>query len=244
MNIIFPCAGIGSRFSVIGYTDPKPFIKIKNKCILEYSLSSINIPGKYFIVTAFLENKYLDEANLLYEKYKLDATTINLNRRTSGAPETCLAAEKFINPDEPLMIVNHDHFTPWNSKKFINFVENNNYDGVVTIYDHPEVVIGNPSIYSHIKTDSEGIAVELAEKIAISEHTLNGIFYWKRAGLFFESAKKLIDSPLQTNGEKYVSQTYNFLIKDGYRVTYYKMEKNEYVPIGTPEEVAANIDKL
>ena len=36
MNILFPIAGLGTRFKKSGYIDPKPFINFRGKPLLEF----------------------------------------------------------------------------------------------------------------------------------------------------------------------------------------------------------------
>jgi 3,4-dihydroxy-2-butanone 4-phosphate synthase len=98
--------------------------------------------------------------------------------------------------------------------------------------------------------DENGYGVRFAEKIAISPWALNGIYYWKNANLFVESAKKLMDDDSDsgwTSGklscvkEKYVSLTYNYLIKDGYKIKNYHMENDDFVSLGSPNEIILNL---
>ena len=63
MNILFPIAGLGTRFKSDGYLDPKPFIDFKGKSIIEWSLSSINLPGKYYTIVNGLEKKIYRSIN-------------------------------------------------------------------------------------------------------------------------------------------------------------------------------------
>ena len=47
MNIVIPLAGRGSRFlkENIGY--PKPLYKVLGKSVLEWSISTLNLPSKH-----------------------------------------------------------------------------------------------------------------------------------------------------------------------------------------------------
>ena len=50
MNILFPIAGLGTRFKKNGYIDPKPFVKFKGKPLIEWSLSSLKLDGTYYVI--------------------------------------------------------------------------------------------------------------------------------------------------------------------------------------------------
>ena len=251
MNILFPIAGLGTRFKSDGYLDPKPFIDFKGKSIIEWSLSSINLPGKYYIIVNGLEKKYTDQLVEIADKYYLDLQIID-GHSTRGQAETCLLALETgkIDLNEQLVITNCDQYTPWNPNKFLKFLKENDCDGLVSTYSHADVVVGKEGRYSYIELDETGYGARFAEKIAISPWALNGIYYWKNANLFVESAKKLMHDDSDagwTSGklscvkEKYVSLTYNYLIKDGYKIKNYHMENDDFVSLGSPNEIILNL---
>ena len=252
MNILFPIAGLGTRFKSDGYLDPKPFIDFKGKSIIEWSLSSINLPGKYYIIVNGLEKKYTDQLIEIADKYYLDLQIIDIGHSTRGQAETCLLALETgkIDLNEQLVITNCDQYTPWNPNKFLKFLKENDCDGLVSTYSHADVVVGKEGRYSYIELDETGYGARFAEKIAISPWALNGIYYWKNANLFVESAKKLMHDDSDagwTSGklscvkEKYVSLTYNYLIKDGYKIKNYHMENDDFVSLGSPNEIILNL---
>lgn len=252
MNILFPIAGLGTRFKSDGYLDPKPFIDFKGKSIIEWSLSSINLPGKYYIIVNGLEKKYTDQLVEIADKYYLDLQIIDIGHSTRGQAETCLLALETgkIDLNEQLVITNCDQYTPWNPNKFLKFLKENDCDGLVSTYSHADVVVGKEGRYSYIELDETGYGARFAEKIAISPWALNGIYYWKNANLFVESAKKLMHDDSDagwTSGklscvkEKYVSLTYNYLIKDGYKIKNYHMENDDFVSLGSPNEIILNL---
>lgn len=252
MNILFPIAGLGTRFKKNGNVDPKPFVKFKNKPLIEWALSSLKLTGKYYVIVNGLEDVYLDTLYMIRNKYFLDLEILDIKESTRGQAETCLIAiEKFnINQDESLLITNCDQYTPWNHNRFLNFIRNNDPDGVVSTYNHPKIEIGKESPYSHVLLGQNGCAIKFSEKIAISPLALNGIFYWKTGNLFVESASKMIADDSDDGWgsgsfshvrEKYVAPTYNYLIAEGKKIINYHMGDNEYISLGSPEEIILNI---
>ena len=177
---------------------------------------------------------------------------IDIGHSTRGQAETCLLALETgkIDLNEQLVITNCDQYTPWNPNKFLKFLKENDCDGLVSTYSHADVVVGKEGRYSYIELDETGYGARFAEKIAISPWALNGIYYWKNANLFVESAKKLMHDDSDagwTSGklscvkEKYVSLTYNYLIKDGYKIKNYHMENDDFVSLGSPNEIILNL---
>jgi 3,4-dihydroxy-2-butanone 4-phosphate synthase len=251
MNILFPIAGLGSRFKESSDL-PKPFVNVKGKSLIEWSLSSLQLIGNYYVIVNGLEQQFIDIIHKIKEKYHLNLQIINIKQSTRGQAETCLLGiEKGnIDQNEPLIITNCDQYTPWNINRFHKFLTETDCDGVVSTYDHGKITIGEPSPYSHIEIDENGYAKRLEEKLAISPLALNGIFYWRMGKLFVDSAKKLMeDNQKWTSGklsgekEKYVSLTYNYLIQDGFKITNYHMEPNEFVSFGSPTEILIHIKR-
>lgn len=244
MLILWPIAGKGNRFLEAGYTELKPFIKIKNHPMIEFAISSIGLSGKHCIIANKLNSVQINTLKNIQRKYKLELEIVELGKTTAGQAETCyLALENIkVNKDEQLIISNCDQFTPWNPRNFMNLTKNNEISGIVTTYQHRDFIIGTKSPYSHVKVDDNNFAIQLQEKIAISHYSLNGIYYWKKIKLFQESAKKYINTV--TKGEKFVSYTYNYLIKDGYKIKIFEMKKNEFYSLGTPEDLDLNKSKL
>ena len=222
--------------------------------MIEWSLSSLKIAGKYFVIANGLEKEYIDIINNIKEKYYLNLEIVDIGKSTLGQAETCLLGIKKanINTSEPLIITNCDQYTPWNSNKFLSFIRNNDPDGVVSTYDHPNIEVGSDSPYSHIELDENGYATRLAEKIAISPLALNGIFYWKEGKSFIQSAEQLMSDDTDAGWstgkmscvkEKYVSLTYNYLISEGKKIMNYHMEGDEFVSLGSPNDIMLHIKR-
>ena len=134
MNILFPIAGLGTRFKNNGYIDPKPFVKFKGKPLIEWALSSLKLTGKYFVIVNGLEEEYINILNSIKKKYYLNLEIVDIGKSTLGQAETCLLGIQKANIDtsEPLIITNCDQYTPWNSNKFLSFIRDNDPDGVVS----------------------------------------------------------------------------------------------------------------
>lgn len=243
MNIVIPIAGFGTRFAKEGFETLKPFIRVKGVPLLEYAISSLKLKGTFQIITRPLEKHYMDEIHEIFERQKVYGHVLTIYNPTRGAAETCLFAERIVENNKPLVITNCDQFSPWNPLPFEKIMEREDIDAAVTTFDHGDIVVGKDSPYSFVELDENGFATRFAEKLAISEHALNGIHYWKRAQDFFDSARELLadESNLQ---EKYVSLTFNYLLKKGKKVVTHRMQPGEFYALGTPAEVKKNLSHL
>ena len=232
MNIVIPMAGLGTRFSNEGFKLPKPLIETNSKTLIEHSISTLGVGGKYIFITRKYDNP---EHNILLTKrlkeIQPNSIEIQLDKPTRGATETALAAKEYIDNNEPLIITNCDQITDWESKKFNEFISNPNIDGVVVTYPST-----NPkNSFAIVENDK---VVKLIEKQPVSDIALIGVHYWKEGRMFTKTAEKLLeDFESKGRSECYISETYNYLIHTGANIKNYHITANEYIPLGTPYDL-------
>jgi len=244
MNILIPMVGLGTRFKK-KYKKPKPLIDFLGSKIFEHSVNTLGIDGNFiFIVLKYEDEKYNSQLIKKINQIKPNSTIIVSEYPTEGATSSCLLASDYIDNEEPLIIANCDHFLNWDSKSFLNYVTNNGVDGCVTIYEHKNIMLNEKSPYSFAKINDDGVIIEMKEKFAISNLSLNGIHYWKKGSDFVRSGKKMIRNGIKTNNEFYISETYNYLITEGKKMTTFKMNKDEFFSLGTPEDLNNNKNKI
>jgi NDP-sugar pyrophosphorylase family protein len=245
MNILFPIAGAGSRFQSHGFNIPKPLVLVNGKTLLEHSITTLNLPGRYIFVRINYSNiKFNQQIDAIIKRIHPNAEIIILNHPTKGAAETCLKAESIIDIDKPLVVTNGDQWLNWRPQHFLDFVNSTGVDGCVSLYDHEDIEIGKPSKYAFVSLDQDGYATNFCEKFAISNNALNGIHYWRSGKDFIYSIKKMIANNIKVNNEFYISPSYNYLIKDGKLINTYPMKLTEYRSLGSPEEIEKNLDWL
>jgi dTDP-glucose pyrophosphorylase len=239
INIVIPMAGLGSRFSNNGISVPKPLIKINGKTLIEHSVESLGIKGKYIFVTRKYENKeYNDELSSLLTKLHPDCIEIQIDSITSGASETVLYAKDLIDNDDELIISNCDQLLYWDADSFIQTARSLSSDGSVLLFKSKD------SKNSFAEIDNDQI-IKIVEKKAISDNALVGVHYWKHGKDFVQSSLKLLEQ-FRSNGlpECYISESYNFLIEQNKKISPYFISKNSYIPLGTPEDISIFIGKI
>ena len=144
MVIVIPLGGIGKRFADLGYTDPKPLIKVLGKEIIFWVLDNLKLSknDKVYIVY----NKILDDHNFtnFFGKYPY-VNFLKLDFNTRGPVETIYQLTKILDKSEEnngLMIVDGDTFYKKNILKSVNKKKN-------TIFYH-KTNIEEP-IFSYLK---------------------------------------------------------------------------------------------
>jgi len=232
MNIIIPMAGRGTRTQDLSNL-PKPLIEINGKTIIEWAVKTLNIPGQYIFITRKYENEEWNEKLNNILSYLVKSPVIfQIDYVTEGPACSALIAKNIINNDTPLLITNSDQILLWDSSKFLSKINEEDFDGLVTTWDKISTT------ESFIELNEEGYGIRLKEKEIISNHPLNGIHFWKKGKYFVESAEEMIhQNRRSSNGEFYISESYNVLIENGYKIKTYSMGKGEHIPIGITSDI-------
>lgn len=236
LHIIMPMAGEGSRFLKEGWTTPKPLIELNGQPLFKHAISSVfdkEIPMKYsFIVRQEHIDKYQIDKGI--KSFLPEANLFSVVKTTRGAVETCLVAESVIAADDAVIIMDCD--LEFRSMQFIEIIKkilNQSMEeatgGALVSFE------SNEPRYSYAALGEDGFVTRTAEKEVISNHALCGAYFFSSGKRFIQIAHQLMDEPVFSKPEYYVSLLFNYLLKDGEKVWLAPME--EYYSYGTPEEL-------
>lgn len=233
MNIVIPMAGLGSRFLSAGYSHPKPLITVEQVTLIERSVKSFDVDGRFIFVTRDFDDSSLNrELTSLLRELRPESLEVKVDGVTRGAAETVLASREFITNDEELVIYNCDQQIDWSPLDFLEFVRSHSCDGALLLHESRDP----KNSFAEI---SSGIVCRTVEKAVVSNHALVGFHYWKRGKDFVRSAEALIEAfTLDGRPECYISETFNYLIGDGLKILPYHLAPHAYKPLGTPEDLA------
>ncbi len=239
--IVFPMAGLSSRFRNSGYEQPKYMLEAQGLTIFDHS-----IIGFYRL---FAQENFLFIYRNIYQteefiKSRIHALGLRLDRAklveleapTSGQAETVALGLQSIkaNPDENLTIFNIDTFRP-NFKWPVAF-DRNKVDGYLEVFE------GEGEQWSFVLPDAaqkvSQRVVRVTEKKRISNLCSTGLYFFKRVEFFLKAYRKneLRDITELQGGERYVAPLYNNLIKDGMDIRYDLIDRRHVIFCGTPEE--------
>lgn len=230
MNIVIPMAGNGMRFYEAGIKTPKPLIKVLGKTLLEHSIESLGIEGRFFFIVKQYEDTSINEKieSIIYSLIP-DAMIIVSSDKQMGASHSAMYAKEYINNDSPLIITNCDQRLIWNANKYLEFLKED-MDGSVVLFTSYD----SRNSYAVIE---KNIITNIVEKKPVSTDALIGLHYWKNGCDFVDSAEKLI-ADLSGEKEAYISETYNYLIKKGKKILPYHINNNEFISLGTPQSIS------
>jgi dTDP-glucose pyrophosphorylase len=243
MQIVIPMAGAGKRFTNAGYKDPKPFIPIKEKPMIQWVIENLYFPMYdvtfNFIVQQDHREKYDFDSKIYsiikncYDTETADRTNIiGINYITEGAACTVLKARGIINTAQSLLIANSDQFIDWHIPLFIQGINRTDADGCIPVFHatHPK--------WSFAELDEIGNVVRVREKEPISTYATVGIYWFKCGEDFVWAADEMINKNLRVNNEFYVCPTYNeLIIPRNKKILTFPIPTFAMHGLGTPEDL-------
>lgn len=235
-------AGRGSRYATEGIQTPKPLVEVAGKPMLFWAIDGLlglkfseiilivleahearyGISG---LVNKYLESRYLGNMDLGKVSIKL----VTIQDVTEGQLCTVLAAKSLIDNDEDVLIAASDTFIRGNLKKDIAY-KPSNCAGIISVINLP----GDQ--WSFARTDGEFRVVEVAEKIRISDHASNGLYYFSKGADLVAFGESMIQNNERIRGEFYVIPVYQKMIDAGKLVII--SHADEMWDMGTPEAKA------
>ena len=235
LHIIMPMAGEGSRFLKEGWTTPKPLIVLHGMPLFMRAIGSVFIEGVSMKYSFIVRQEHIDRFHIDEQIRAIipEANIFSVTKTTRGAVETCLMAESAIDEEDAVMVMDCD--LEFRSKVFMK--------GITEILRQPSAEANGGMLisfesteprYSYAEVDDNMVVKRTAEKEVISSHALCGAYFFSSAKGFLKAAHRLMNEPVFTKPEYYVSLLYNYLLADGEKVMLATME--EYYSYGTPEE--------
>ncbi|XAK34613.1 glycosyltransferase family 2 protein [Campylobacter coli] len=232
MIIIFPMAGLSSRFLNAGYELPKYMLKIRYESVFYNAVLGFK---HYFKDCNFLfiyRNIYDTERFVINECEKLGIKNkffVKLNNETQGQAHTVmLGLEKArINDNESILIFNIDTFRYNYRLPNFNFHQ---LDGYL------EVFRAKGEQWSFILPGENNNVLQTTEKERVSEFCSSGLYYFGKCGDFRESFNFSYQNNLFVKNELYIAPLYNYLIQNNKIIKYYEISLDDIIFCGTPNE--------
>lgn len=235
LKLIMPMAGMGSRFEDAGYTTSKPMIDVNGIPMFVHAERCI---GLGFDERIFIVRKEQQLKESILEWYP-DAIVHELDGLTEGTACTILSVQEYISPYDSVFVSNCDQHTEWEDIETVrSAVFDKTVDGLISVFACPEK---DPK-WSYAEIDgalnfNTASITRVAEKDPISQWATTGWYYWRRWGVFKESAEAMIAADDRVNNEFYTCPVFNYSIKTNKRII--PMAVSNMIGLGTPEELEA-----
>lgn len=244
-RILIPMAGAGQRFADAGYTVHKPAIMTVDRktghekpmvVCATADLPGVAADGSNVIYVDRTFHKADGVEDIIHEYYPR-ASFITVDHLTEGQACTCMLAEPYLDPEEPLLIAGCDNGMDIDRKAFEALTKE--CDCIVFTYRHNEAVLASPNAYGWMIADEDGNITGTSIKKAISDTPMEdpavvATFWFRKAKVFLEATKKMIAENDRVNQEFYVDQTVKHVLDLGYQAKIFDIDR--YVGWGTPAD--------
>jgi len=241
VNLI-PMAGSGKRFEEKGYKVPKPLIDISGKPMIIQAISLMPKADKWiFICKNELVNKYHVDKTLRETLGDTKIEIVPIDYNTQGQICTCLLAEKFIKPEEPLFIGACDYGAIWDKKEYQKLLNEEDSDVICWSFTKHKGLVEKPNAWGWLKVSNDkkimtGVSVKKPVSINMfNDFAIVGSFYFKKGKIFLETAKEIIKNNERVNNEFYVDSCMGKAVELGYKVKNFVVD--EFICWGSPEDV-------
>lgn len=234
--IIIPMAGLSSRFTRAGYTQPKFMLPLHGHPVFDYSLDGFRacFDSEHFVfvtrplpgVGDFLKDRITALGIRSFE-------IIELEEMTRGQAETVLLGARAAGASDrtPITIFNIDTFLRGEYVPYSNQFPD--AAGVLQVFE------GAGDNWSFVEPDESGSTRvrRTTEKVPISNLCCTGLYHFAE----FAAYEAAYDAELATpqSSELYVAPMYNHLIASGQRVDYDLIPRSDVVFCGVPQEYEA-----
>lgn len=232
MTIIITMAGLGTRFRNAGYTIPKYQIEVHGKTLFAWSMLSLRgFSCRNYVFVVRKEDDSKEFIKKECQRFDIKATIIEIDHMTSGQAETAMLASAHWKESEPLLIYNIDTYIEEGAMADCDIKG----DGFIPCFR------GIGDHWSFVRLDEGGKALEVREKVRVSEFCTVGAYYFATGMLYQRLYKEFYlensDRELEA-GERYIAPLYNYLIQKYDGEVYISDIPTENVHVlGTPEEV-------
>ena len=236
VTAIIPMAGEGSRFRAAGYTTPKPLISVSGRPMVVQAVRTLPCAGEWLFICRQELARVVHGA---IAELSITARVLAVDQPTEGQACTCLQAEGFVPRTRPILIAACDTGLLYDHRVLDSLLASGKADVVVFTFRHYAPAARRPQLYGWVNTDGRRV-LGVSTKTPISatplrDQAIVGAFYFKRAGDFYDAARRLIGKDRRINGEFYVDECINEAIAMGLTVHIFEVDK--YLCWGTPDEL-------
>ena len=239
-TLILPMAGAGSRFFNIGYSIPKPLLDIEGLPMVIQAVNCLpQTSNKIFIC----QNEHLKTYNIkntIIKEYD-NANIIGIDYITDGQACTCELAFKnnlINNMDNPVLISACDNGVYYDINKYNDLLNDKNVDIIIWSFSNNQTSKLYPHMYAWLDVDDNNYIKRVSIKRPFSDcenkYAIIGTMLFKKAKYFIEGLNKIYDVNYRTNGEFYVDNMIEPLIKMGYKCKIFNVDN--YLCWGTPND--------
>ena len=238
INLI-PMSGKGKRFKTYGYRAPKPLIQINKSPMLKLATDTFPRSKKWCFVINTNDNRN-NRIKKLINSIDYNSKIVGVKKTTEGPASSCYLSKDYVNNEENLFISSCDYLTIFNENKWKNLIKDKNIDGVIWTSKLDDKLVKSYSAFGYCVVDSQNRVKKIVEKRVISkepkkDHMMIGSFWFRKASFFFKNYEEAKIKKNKINGEYYVGNNINLLIKKKFKFVIFPII--QWISLGDPFEL-------
>ena len=236
VQLVIPMAGLGSRFSSMGYSIPKPLLPLMGRAMIEVVVENLMV-GQTSSVTLVASEDHRADLENIRQGIEIIASNISgaslrvqyLKRLSQGPADSVRQCLNSLDQGAPMIIANSDQYVVGGIHElYSHLLSNAQESGLLVLED------SDPK-WSFAKLDENDLVLEVKEKVPISAFATAGIYGFSSPRAFSEALALMDAAKDRTNGELYVGPTYNYL--DGKtRAFHLGPNQERFFGLGTPDD--------
>jgi dTDP-glucose pyrophosphorylase len=197
INIVVPIMGDNTRFLRSSYGMERALI-VFGKPILSWVVCNLQIDANYiFIIREHLCR--LHKIDKILESMYPDCTIIKSESKTEGNVCSIIMAEKYINNDNPLIVINDNQWLQWNVEEYITdfLLGTKSYLQLITFR-----CCGDNSFH-YIKTEDsdDKNVLSIMLNTPVNEYALTEVYFWRHGKDFVKYAHRMNSQNKRIFGE-------------------------------------------
>lgn len=189
----------------------------------------------------FMNKKYLENLSKINKNYKL----FKLNKPTKGQLDTCfqcINSKDFLKEfkNHHIFISSCDYSSIFDHKKWNNFLNEKKFDICIWTTQLKSLKVKNYNAFGYCDLKNKINVKKIVEKKTISKSPeddpmIIGTFWFKNLDLIKEMYSYVKKLNLTINGEYYIANAINLMIKRGYNVKAFNID--QWISFGDPFEI-------
>lgn len=236
---LIPMAGQGERFKKAGYRVSKAFVQVSGLPMVQLACNSFPNAQQWIFV---MQNEDLRKYPVqdTFQNGFANPIVLGIEGITSGQAATCLAAENEIPPEHSVFIASCDYMTRYQQDSWQHLTEDQKLDGAIWTFRLKNLPVKNHNNFAYCRVDANGFVSEIVEKRTISnnpgnDHFVVGSFWFRKASEFFSLAQKIVSENNMVNGEHYIGNGINMLLKQNKKFKVFEID--QWISFGDPLEL-------
>ena len=230
MNIIVPMAG-GGTITQRGQRKPRFLADVEGKPLFARALSGYKDSDRiYFIIRRTHYEKY-GLNNMIADYVSSNAKVLLLDEQTAGQADTALAINRYVNNDDPLVIVSPDHIANCDLHNVRITAEQDKSLGVIVVAN--EIKAGDSKFYVSLRrTDPEDVDYEvnyITPDYGNECYAVAGIYYWHFGFQFIRYARQMVKKKHSYEGRYFIAPVFNEAVMDNQKLSVYTVQSSWFI---------------